>query len=459
LSAIITVPSAFGARNLFQSGLYDRIASTFDPIVAIPAQAAGSFVVNHGAKLLELPSYRSSRLHTLLLESLKTSFFDRNHVNSRDMLLKYRRRHRQQSVRQKARELLYQSLAPLGRFEAGYRWLEGAEDKAFKCLIPEELKRTLRASGITFGLSTVFSSEQEWLLMRALQELGLPTVTHILSFDNLTSFGYRPLKSFDLYLVWSDIMARELVDFYGVSVDKIEITGTPQFDFHLRDDYQWDRPTTLRALGLEDDSPYILYCANNVRQTPREPELLYHLVKAFEKEPGLNALRWAVRLHPLDDYDRWDALASRLPALRVHRPWIHPVTGAAYWGSPKDHDIALLTNSLRHSSLVISIGSTIALDCAVIDVPIVNVGFHPDSGSLEDLYYHNAHYSHHYEPITRSTAAPVASNIGELINLANEAIDKPRARSIFRKQLTAELCGPVDGHAADRIFNAISDRF
>jgi len=241
--------------------------------------------------------------------------------------------------------------------------------------------------------------------------------------------------------------------------DKIEITGTPQFDFHLRDDYQWDRPTTLAALGLEDDGPYILYCANNVRQTPREPELLYQLVRAFENEPRLKDLRWAVRLHPLDDYDRWDALMDRLPAIRVHRPWTHPVRGAAHWANPRVHDIALLTNSVRHSSLVISIGSTIALDCAVVDVPIVNVGFHPDTGSLEDRYYHNAHYSHHYEPITLSKGAPVASNTKELIDLAHEAINDPRTRSTRRKQLAAELCGPVDGHAADRIFSAIADRF
>ena len=126
-----------------------------------------------------------------------------------------------------------------------------------------------------------------------------------------------------------------------------------------------------------------------------------------------------------------------------------------YWGQVEAHSIALLTNSIRHAGCVISMGSTLALDCAVLDKPIVNVGFHPDAGSIEDRYYANAHRTFHYQPITKSESAPVAASLNQLTDLFREAVNQPHARSARRVELRDLICGPVDGRSADRIYAAI----
>ncbi|HMG36647.1 MAG TPA: hypothetical protein VKM94_22100 [Blastocatellia bacterium] len=458
-SALVTVPSAFGARNLFHSGLVEHLAGALDVVVAVPPDVRPLVEPASVSKVWDLPEYRRTRKHTVILESLRDAFFDRFGINSRDVLLKHRHRYKKKTIRSRLSEASYKCLSPLGRFSSCYRWLEETEQKLFRELISEELQGRLLDSNIRFGLSTVFVSPSEWLLARALQEVGIPTATHILSFDNLTSMGYRPLKKFDLFLAWSERMATELQDFYGVPREKIEITGTPQFDFHVREDRRWSRQKTCAALGVSSDEPFVIYCANTIRQTPREPELLLHVISEFKKQRGLRNLQWVVRLHPFDDYERWDGVLAEVPEVKLHRPWVHPVGTATYWGTLKDDDVSMLGNALRHSALALSIGSTIALDCAVVDAPIVNIGFHPDRGSVEDRYYFNAHRSHHYTPITESGAAPVAHNIAELINLATEAVESRSARSDRRRSLKELMCGPVDGYAADRIFTALSRRF
>jgi hypothetical protein len=323
-------------------------------------------------------------------------------------------------------------------------------------VVPATIKKKIQEEGICAGFSTVCKLAWEWPLFRTLQRMGIPTITHILSFDNLTSVGFLPVQGFDRYLCWSQWLADQLEEFYEVPRERIEITGTPQFDFHIQSRFHWERERTFAELKLDSSRPYILYCANLRVQTPREPELVSHLIAAFAKHPGLRDYQWVVRFHPSDEYSRWGDLRRELGSkVRFCEPWGHAKDGNLHWGQVESHGIGLLTNSIRHASCVISMGSTLALDCAVLDKPIVNVGFHPDRGSTEDVYYANAHRTFHYEPITRSQAAPVAAGMEELTAFFLDAVREPKARSAKRALLRDSICGPVDGHSADRIYSAI----
>ena len=64
----------------------------------------------------------------------------------------------------------------------------------------------------------------------AAREMGIPTATFIVSWDNLSSKG-RIVVPYDHFLVWSDNMRRELQQFRPhVAAENIHIVGTPQFD-------------------------------------------------------------------------------------------------------------------------------------------------------------------------------------------------------------------------------------
>jgi hypothetical protein len=453
---VVSIPTALSFRNVVGSGLIAQLARDSKPIVAAPAEGKSAFRSTgiDDSKLWMLQRPSGSRSHTLLLESLKQAFFNRTRVNTRELLLKFRHRDRRPSLRRDLRQRAHRLLAPLGRFDRGYAWLQKSEEEAFNRLIESSFKEGLARSGVVAGFSTVIRNESEWLLFRAMQALRIPTLTHILSFDNLTSAGYLPLTQFDKFMVWNERMASELLEYYGIQADRVVITGTPQFDFHIDPRFRWDSETTRSELGMnEGRRPYLLYCANIRIQTPREPELLSHVVELFRRDRVLREFQWVVRLHPQDDYDRWNSVRNL--GVIFSKPWVQGRDGASFWGAPGSRDIALLTNSILHATLVFSIGSTIALDCSVLDKPLVNIGFHPDKGSLEDLYYHNAHRSHHYDVITRSGATPVASNDRELLAFAQEALREPGARSQARVNLKTEMCGPVDGKAAARIADEV----
>ena len=68
------------------------------------------------------------------------------------------------------------------------------------------------------------------LLDSAAKELKIKTTAFIFSWDNLPSNG-RMAANFDCYLVWSDLMKKELLQFYpNVKDSNIAVVGTPQFE-------------------------------------------------------------------------------------------------------------------------------------------------------------------------------------------------------------------------------------
>lgn len=455
---IASVPTALSYRNFVYSGLADRLASRTQLMVASTGAAQDSWRARGlpDSQFWELQAVASGRKHELIFSSLQQAFFSRYRVNTWDMINRYRHRDRATSFRQRLRQQLYRGLAPLARTGPGWRLLRKREEQAFHEAVPADVAARIEQAGISAGFSTVCKLAWEWPLFRTLQRLGIPTLTHILSFDNLTSVGFLPIQGFDRYLCWSQWLADQLVEFYEVPANRIEITGTPQFDFHLQPAFHWDRARLYSELQLDPARPYLLYCANLKIQTPREPELVRFLVQAFAADPALRDYQLVVRFHPSDDYSRWRELQRELgAAVRFCEPWGHAGDGNLHWGQVEVHSIALLSNSIRHASAVMSMGSTLALDCAVLDKPIVNLGFHPDSGCIEDRYYANAHQTFHYAPITKSDAAPVAGGLSELKEFMREALGNPGARSARRTALRNLICGPVDGHAAERIYAAV----
>lgn len=411
------------------------------------------------AEIWLLQDYPSKRLHRLALDSLTKSFFNRHQINTGDSLVKNKFQLNTKSLHDRLSQHYYKLASPIADFEKGYLLIKNFEEKIFNTLISKSMLRDLEKLKLSLAFSTNFRTISEWLTFRALQKIGIPTVTHILSFDNLTSAGYRPWSKFDHYMTWSELMTKELIEFYNISKSKITITGTPQFDYHILPKFQWDLQHTLSELGLVSNQEYFLYCANHQSLTPRESENLAFIIENTRKIQNGKDIKWVLRLHPFDNFARWQNLIQTYPEVTLSLPWASSQSLQNIWASPGLYEMALLTNSIRYATVVFSMTSSIALDCAVLDRPFVNIGFHVDRESKEHDFYNNICHCHHYEPINASGAAPTANDISELIEFVEEAILLPGKRRQERVAVRDLICGQVDGEAGKRIVNVIDQSF
>ena len=300
--------------------------------------------------------------------------------------------------------------------------------------------------------STTCISPLEYPYVLAARDLRIPVVTSILSFDNFTSKGIFPL--YDHYLAWNQKMREQILRYYpNVSPEQVTVTGTPQFDFHLWPSLKWTRERTLEEIGLPNDARYFLHATRIHALGPAETDLVARIVRKMRFDRILERYWIVVRVHPLDDPDRWRQALDGLNRVVVSQAQ-KMKTDEYFWALTLLDDQARLISSITHSEAILNISSTIALDAAILQRPAICIEFSLESDSPRDILYEE-HYTEHFSPVITSGGVGVAHSWQELMALMRHAIDVPEQQREARERLVEIECGLVDGHAAERVANKL----
>jgi hypothetical protein len=300
--------------------------------------------------------------------------------------------------------------------------------------------------------STTCVDNHEYPYLLAARDLGIPVLASILSFDNLTSRGVLPV--FDYYMVWSESMRRQLLTLYPrVPSDRVWITGSPQFDFHRRPEFLWNRNTTLKALGLAENDRYFLYAASVERLAPGEPRLVQALAARLTHHPSLHDFRLAIRLHPLDNSRRWNGVCGASEAVVLSHAWEH-TPKANGWAVSSQRDQARLVSTFSHAEACLNVASTATLDSAILDRPVIGIRFDQEHDAPQDILY-KEYDAEHYKPLVLSGGLRIAQTWDELLDLMCEAVHHPERDRARRRAMALNEAGPLDGRAADRVADVV----
>jgi hypothetical protein len=314
------------------------------------------------------------------------------------------------------------------------------------------VQQQLRSLAPTWLWSTVSVANEEQPYIFAARELQIPVVTSILGFDNLTSRWTRP--RFDHYLLWSEAMKATLLRILPeTSPAQISVTGTPQFDFHCWQDLLWSRSKTLAKLGLRESDRYFLYGASAESLTPEEPRLVAQLVAKMGQHPVLKDCHLVVRIHPLDNWKRWQKATQQDGRTIISPAWDNTPEPDG-WVFVSLDDQGRFVNTLRHSEGCINISSTISLDAAILDKPVICIDFRSEPDCPRENLYEE-YEADHYLPLVESGGIRIGHNWSELISLLARAIEAPEEDREKRRRMIERECGKVDGQAAKRVAAAI----
>lgn len=253
-------------------------------------------------------------------------------------------------------------------------------------------------------------------LVAAAQEKKVKTVAFIFSWDNLASKG-RMAASFDYYMVWSDLMKRELLMFYRrIQSEQISVVGTPQFVPYIMNEYQSTKAKFLKKFALDSEYPTICYSCGDVSTSPNDPYYIEIIIKAIEEGilPKLNLL---VRTAPAESGSRFQNLKQRFPKIK----WNHPSWNLIRknhqesWSQriPDATDLMDLRAILKYSDLNINMLSTMSLDFMLHDKPVIN----PVMGSGENGLGNDQRFLQyeHIKYLIQSNATKIAKTPGEVI--------------------------------------------
>jgi hypothetical protein len=384
------------------------------------------------------------------LQGVVASAFSRRHaIASHDLYRQWFSRRDGAGARRRsaAIELLGRLATPRGVLAALQREAERRYRASHDL---EPFRRELSAIAPRRIWSTTCTSPLEYPYILAARDLRIPIVASILSFDNLSS---RPgLPVFDDYLVWSEAMRAELLRLYPeVDPTRVSVTGTPQFDFHLRRG-GWSRAETLERLGLPAGARFFLYAASHESLAPQEPGLVAGLLPRLAQDPLLKDSWIVLRLHPQDDGSRWEPLA------RSGRVVLSPACDAAPdaqgWKLPRPEEQDRLVASLRHADACLNIVSTMSLDAAILDRPVLGIEFSREPDAPAEIMY-SEYDATHYRPIVESGGLVLARDWQELIGQMRRAVEDPGWGRAGRERMVERVCGFSDGGSTARVVSAL----
>jgi hypothetical protein len=285
------------------------------------------------------------------------------------------------------------------------------------------------------------------LLGRA-DRVGVPAVAVDLSWDHFTT-KTAPLRRVASLAVWNDNMRRQAIEIHGYRPEQVTVVGVPQFDQYSDRASLDSRAAFCQRIGADPDRKLIAL-------TTIPPVLYRHHDRVIERlldeiERGsFGPAQLLVRVHPRDDLEPYRRFEGR-PHLIVEKPFR---TGRVAEGSvvdPTGDDRRHLANTLVHSDVIVNVASTIAIEAAICDTPVVNIGFDgPEPRPLLDSAARYYRYDH-YRPLVEAGAVRLASAPDELVSLVQTYLEQPELDRAGRARAVEEQCFRADGGSAVRL--------
>ncbi|MBC6994147.1 hypothetical protein QWY85_18695 [Neolewinella lacunae] len=334
------------------------------------------------------------------------------------------------------------------------RWFLAAEQRL---LLRSEVVAFLRQLGVRTLVATYPVAAPEPELLLAARALGLQTVLHLLSWDNITAKGHFQALA-DHYLTWGPTMEEELQQFYGVAPDRMTRCGVPHFDLYFQPPTPVESPLLQQLAG---GRPYLFFAMSAARYAPGETAILAQLCEATVPGGALAGVRIVARPHPsalagvMRDTATLDALRrlENTHGLLVSLPQM--VAGSRMNWSVQDSDMHELVGLLRGAAVVLNSGSTVAVEALALGRPVVITSYDgPENRPYAQSARRLRDYPHLAKLIGDGGGAVVESHTALLAQIttllaAPETGAEARAHALFRQ------IGDQDGKATERVVAAL----
>jgi hypothetical protein len=364
-----------------------------------------------------------------------------------------------QHVRSKTQQLSIRSLrlparvlATVGLEERFENWLEKLLTNYSRSV--EAINR-LQANPPALVVTTGPFQFEQPAIVTAAKKLGIPALALIPSWDNLSTKN-RMVFKYDGYIVWSEQMKRELHQFYPDSRQvPIYVVGAPQFDIFSKENFFLSREEFCATQRLDPNLPIIVYAIGSPNFLKEHHGALDFAERVTKGELG--NVQVIIRPHPIHD-DRELASLFGKYAPRVVLQQTSKVGTASTTRSQDESQIVEWVNTFRHANVVINLSSTVTVDAAIFDCPIVNINYDPEPGQPnQELVKDVNHLWTHFKPVAESGGVWLANSPQEVVEAVKAYLVRPDLHREKRQWIFKYVCEYVDGKGGERMAEAIID--
>ncbi len=299
-------------------------------------------------------------------------------------------------------------------------------------------------------------ARDEVALMRVARKRGVRVVGMVKSWDNLTSKAF--LRFFpDHMIVHTNIVKREAMELYGYPEERITVTGLPQYDDYLKEDFVDSREDFFRKIGGDPTKKLITFAPAGDWMSLHDKEILEQILGWIDSGV-LSNVQVLLRLHPAYE-SKTEELVGRAHLI-VERPGKH------FDAATKDamlktvefgiDEMKHLASTMKWSDVTVNTASTMSIEAAIFDTPIILLGIDGERVSYwrsVRRYYDREHY----RSIVESKGATLVFSHNELQAAIRKYLSDRQVDHTGRRRIQQDQCFMLDGKASERVANVLSN--
>lgn len=290
--------------------------------------------------------------------------------------------------------------------------------------------------------------------LREAKKKGIKTVGMINAWDNITlaKYPFRILPQ--KLIVYNEIIKKEAVKYLDIKEKDIFMSGWPHFD-HYINSKRISRMEFCKKLGIDPKKRIILFASIGSTLNPTEWQVLDMLDKSITDKKLPDNIMIIFRQHPTEKTKMENIKISRNIVIDDSKTIISSKNKT--YSEILKSDMNHLADSIFHSDVTIHTCSTMSIDAAAFDKPIINIAFDGDEKKpfyqSVKRFYEPSHA--HYQSIVKSEGVRIAYNMEELIRYISMYLKNPFLDKDGRKRIVDEQCYKLDGQSGKRIGEAI----
>lgn len=298
-------------------------------------------------------------------------------------------------------------------------------------------------------LAHLFDDNQIHLLREA-KRRGVKNIGFINSWDKLTARHSLRLLP-DQLIVFNNIVKKEAMDYADMDAKNIIVAGIPHYDWHVNH-RPLSREIFCQSKKLNPKKKFIVYAPMGKAFSDSDWDVIDMLREETQKGNIKNAELF-IRFQPNDFIDEKEL--KKRPDLKYDAPGIRFSRERGVNWDMSFKDIKGLTDTLANADLFVCYASSMSIDAAVFNKPVINIDFEIKEKTMLSKTPTFFYKTEHYGRVVKSGAACYPKSRQELVNWINKYLANPEIDCEARKRLVEEQCFKLDGCSGKRIADHI----
>lgn len=289
--------------------------------------------------------------------------------------------------------------------------------------------------------------EPELHLLREAKRRGVRTIGFVNSWDKATARCMLRLLP-DKMIVFNEMVKDDLVRHHDVREEDIFVGGIPQYDsyFSFR---ATPREDFFRSIDMDPQKKLIVYSPVGSMFGHADWDMIDLLYQLKNEGKFGSDVELFLRFPPNEFIDQKE-LKTR-PFLKYTYPGVRFSEKRGIDWDMTFPELQDLANTLHHMSLIICYASSIGIDAAVFDKPVINLNFEARDYGLVSRSPSQFNRMYHYQKALQSGGIRLVNNEDELVYWVRKYLHNSHRDAEGRARLVKSQCVFLDGKSGERI--------